>query len=454
MPLPDYAQAHEYALGRLEHELAPKLVYHWMAHTTNDVLPAAERLAERSGVSESDLLLLRTAVMFHDLGFVEKRIDHEEVGMRLASEVLPKFGYSAWQIVIIQGMIRATRLPQSPESPLEELIADADLDVFGRPDFFARNQALREEMATFGELFSDEEWYTQQVTFMKSHHYFTQAARDLRDEGKQENLQAMCARLEQLCSGGNSAPDVLQVSRTERVAVLRAVSIFADTPDDTLAQLADLLQPLLYRAGETVFNKGDTGDSMYIIRRGRVRVHEGEMTLNYLGVADVFGEMALLDIEPRLASVTCVEETHVLRLAQDDFYEMMANHPEVARGVIRVLNRRLRARVRDMVQDFEYMQQMAQLSSAAIALETGNYDRRSLESVTQRADELGQLARTFQRMADEVVSREQRLREQVQELQIQIDEVKKAHQVTEITESDYFQELQKRVKEMRRRKDV
>ncbi len=454
MPQPDYQHAREYALGRLERELAPKLVYHCLAHTRDDVLPAVERLAERSGVSEEDQLLLRTAVLFHDLGFVEKRADHESVGVRLAAEVLPGLGYTPAQIAVIQGMIGATRLPQNPQTLLEELVADADLDVFGRADFFSRNQALREEMAAFGSTFTDEEWYNRQIDFMESHTYFTQAARNLRNEGKQINLQAMCARLNQIHSGACSSPNILHVSESERLAVLRAVSIFAETPEGALPKLAGLLHPLLYHPGETVFNKGDKGDSLYIIRRGRVRVHEGEMTLNYLGVSDVFGEMALLDVEPRLASITCVEETHVLRLAQDDFYEIMANHPEVARGVIRVLNRRLRARVRDMAQDFEYTQQMARLSSAAIALETGNYDRRSLESVTQRSDDLGQLARTFQRMADEIVAREQRLREQVQELQIQIDEVKKAHQVSEITESDYFQELQKRVKEIRRKKEA
>ncbi len=239
------------------------------------------------------------------------------------------------------------------------------------------------------------------------------------------------------------------LSTPEKAAILRSVSLFGETPDDVLMELAELLELVQFNAGEVVFHKGDCGDCMYIIMTGRVRVHDGEMTLNYLGTADVFGEMALLDAEPRAASVTVVEDTVLLRLNQEAFYRLMAKRAEVARGVIRVLNRRLRARMQDMAQDFQYMQQMARISAAAVALEAGRYDPRSLDEVSQRTDELGQLARVFQRMADEVVAREQRLKQQVQELRIQIDEVKKAREVAEITETEYFQQLQKRARELR-----
>ena len=130
------------------------------------------------------------------------------------------------------------------------------------------------------------------------------------------------------------------------------------------------------------------------------------MTLNHLGPAEVFGEMALLDAAPRAASVTATEPTLLMRLEQARFYELMASHPEVARGVIRVLSQRLRGRLQDMAEDFLYMQQMARLTASAAALETGKYDPRSLDEVAERPDELGQLARVFRRMADEVVARE------------------------------------------------
>jgi CRP-like cAMP-binding protein len=89
---------------------------------------------------------------------------------------------------------------------------------------------------------------------------------------------------------------------------------------------------------------------MYVIVDGKVRVHDGERLLNYLGERDVFGEMALLDPEPRSASVTAVESARLFRLDQTLFYELIAENPEVAKGIIRVLTGHLRNRVRNVAE--------------------------------------------------------------------------------------------------------
>jgi AAA family ATP:ADP antiporter len=138
------------------------------------------------------------------------------------------------------------------------------------------------------------------------------------------------------------------LSTIEKVITLKTVSIFAGTPDEILAEVASLLEEVELREGETIFEKGDAGDCMYIIVDGQVRVHDGGRTLNYLGEGDVFGEMAVLDPEPRLASVTAVEDTRLFRLDQEAFYELMDDQIEVARGIIHVLSQHLRARVRDL----------------------------------------------------------------------------------------------------------
>jgi AAA family ATP:ADP antiporter len=142
--------------------------------------------------------------------------------------------------------------------------------------------------------------------------------------------------------------DEEMLSTIEKVIILKAVSIFAGTPDEILAEVASLLEEVELREGETIFEKGDAGDCMYIIVDGKVRVHDGGRTLNYLGEGDVFGEMAVLDPEPRLASVTAVEDTRLFRLDQGAFYELMDDRIEVARGIIHVLSQHLRARVRDL----------------------------------------------------------------------------------------------------------
>jgi CRP/FNR family transcriptional regulator, cyclic AMP receptor protein len=110
-----------------------------------------------------------------------------------------------------------------------------------------------------------------------------------------------------------------------------------------------LLQEVEVAAGTTIFLKGEVGRSMYIIVSGRVRVHEGERLLNYLDARSVFGEMALLDPQPRMATATAEEDTLLFQLDQEPFYHLMADQPEVARGIIRVLSSRLRSRAEDVV---------------------------------------------------------------------------------------------------------
>ena len=130
----------------------------------------------------------------------------------------------------------------------------------------------------------------------------------------------------------------------EKVIILKSVPIFAETPDEILAEVATILDEIEYPAGETIFAKGDVGSCMYIIVNGEVRVHDGERTLTHLGERELFGELAVLDQEPRSASVTAVEPTRLFRLDQEAFYELMADRTEVARGIIRVLCRQVRSR--------------------------------------------------------------------------------------------------------------
>jgi CRP-like cAMP-binding protein len=130
----------------------------------------------------------------------------------------------------------------------------------------------------------------------------------------------------------------------EKVLILKTVSIFADTPEEILADVAALLEEIDVTAGETILHKDDVGRCMYIIVDGRVRVHNGDQLIAYHGARDIFGELAVLDAEPRSASVTAEVDTHLFRLDQEAFYELMADRFEVARGIIRMLCRRVRAR--------------------------------------------------------------------------------------------------------------
>ena len=167
------------------------MLYHGIAHTRDEVVPAVERLAGMEGIQGESLDVLLSAAWFHDIGYVEQATHHELIGARMAVQVLPSFGYSDSEVEIVRWAILATALPQSPTSLLEQILADADLDVLGREDFMKRNQDLRGELALLGKEFTDAEWYTRQIQFVEQHQYFTASARSSRDTQKSLNIAVL-----------------------------------------------------------------------------------------------------------------------------------------------------------------------------------------------------------------------------------------------------------------------
>jgi CRP-like cAMP-binding protein len=235
----------------------------------------------------------------------------------------------------------------------------------------------------------------------------------------------------------------------EKLRILHNVSIFAAVDPRALEPLAEELEPLEVPAGTPIFAKGDPADALYVLAAGRVRVHDGDMLINFLEPGDVFGEMAVLDSSPRSASVTAEADSLLLRLDQDHLYALMQREITVTRGIIEVLCGHLRARVSDMARDFEYLRQFARVTGAARALEAGEYRPDALDEVARREDELGGLARIFQRMAREVELRERNLRLEVQRLRIEIDRTRQQREVAEITGSEYFRSLRAQAERLR-----
>lgn len=198
MKQPDFDRAKDYALARLAQELDPRLSYHSLAHTHDDVWPAAARLATLAGVGREEKLLLETAALYHDIGFVESRFEHESISARIAAAVLPRFGFGQRQILIITGMILATKLPQSPKTELEALLCDADLDSLGRADYFILSERLRHELSAYGQPVPAVEWCMNQLEFLQNHRYLTTTAARLRDAGRLRNIALVQMRLDAL----------------------------------------------------------------------------------------------------------------------------------------------------------------------------------------------------------------------------------------------------------------
>ena len=185
-----YYDLEDLIFTKLERGLPDNLYYHNLKHTI-DVVNQVEVIARGEGCSSEEILLLKTAALFHDTGFLIDYQDHEEQSIKMAREILPLYKYTEEQIQIIARLIYATKLPPNPQNKLEEIMCDADLDYLGRKEFVVVSQDLYKELFERGVIRSVEEWNKMQVRFIENHQYFTKTARNLRRVNKLKQLEAI-----------------------------------------------------------------------------------------------------------------------------------------------------------------------------------------------------------------------------------------------------------------------
>jgi predicted metal-dependent HD superfamily phosphohydrolase len=186
----DYVSASQHMLRRLQEELPAYCYYHDYAHTMR-VLRAVDELAEGENIDDEMRVLLRTAAVYHDCGFIEQYPDNEPVAARMAMEVLPRFNYSQGQIDIVVRLILATALTAVPNDIVEKIIKDADFDYLGRNEYEEISFLLKAEWQETGRHFTMEEWFALQEKFLSQHRFYTNTAQRLRDPVKQQHLEKL-----------------------------------------------------------------------------------------------------------------------------------------------------------------------------------------------------------------------------------------------------------------------
>lgn len=129
----------------------------------------------------------------------------------------------------------------------------------------------------------------------------------------------------------------------EKVIILKSVSIFSDIPEETLAEVSLIMEEMIVAPGKSIVTKGDVGRSMYIIIDGKVQVHDQNREIAVLGEREIFGELAALSPEPRMASVTAIDETHLFRIDYETLQDLISENPDLAQGIIQVLCNRIRS---------------------------------------------------------------------------------------------------------------
>jgi hypothetical protein len=183
----DFKGAEKYIIEKLSNELPHNLYYHNIEHTLS-VYESVKMYAVLEKVDAADMILIKTAALYHDSGFLIRYRENEICSVQIIEEVLPEFDYTEIQIEAISKMIMSTEIPNKPKNLLDKILCDADLDYLGTNDFFMRGMKLFKEWNDHGIVTSLKEWYYQELYFLQQHEFFTKSAIKLRQNTKMKHL--------------------------------------------------------------------------------------------------------------------------------------------------------------------------------------------------------------------------------------------------------------------------
>jgi uncharacterized protein len=186
----------------LRDELPEGLKFHIADHTlhpTKGVVASANRIAISENISEHDRELLITAAYFHDSGYIREYNKNEPIAAEMAGRILKLIGYKPNEVVKIQKMILSTDLEREPKTHLEKILCDADLDHFGREDFFKLDGKLREEWRAEGiDVDDDLKWYKGTLEIITKHQYYTESQKKMREKGRLKNFKSLLRKIENI----------------------------------------------------------------------------------------------------------------------------------------------------------------------------------------------------------------------------------------------------------------
>jgi len=129
----------------------------------------------------------------------------------------------------------------------------------------------------------------------------------------------------------------------EKTIILKSVDLFHKIPGDVLTRIAQIAEELRCEQNHAIFKEGDHGDSMFVIISGKVDVIQNDHSITQLERGTCIGEMALLDQEPRSADAITLEESVLLKIDQEGFFQLMASNPEIMKQIVKILTRRVRS---------------------------------------------------------------------------------------------------------------
>jgi len=132
------------------------------------------------------------------------------------------------------------------------------------------------------------------------------------------------------------------ISTIEKVLLLQKVEIFETVSTENLARIAAVTKIRDFRNGEIIYYTDEKISTMYIVLNGKVRLHRQEEEVLLATENSVFGAWSLLDEESQLVTATCIEDSSLLTLSKNDFYELLAEDTDLTKAILQFMSKRLR----------------------------------------------------------------------------------------------------------------
>lgn len=177
----------EFIVDKLQHDLPPHMYFHNAKHT-KDTYTLTELIGRAEDISQEDLLLVRTASLFLDIGYISNYDDHENENIRFAREILPRFRYTPEQIDLISNLMMSIRYNDNNKSKSEAILIDAYQNYLGRVDYIEHSknhfQEIRERISSL----SEKEWFYHELRMVEQFKFYTDTANKLREVTREDQL--------------------------------------------------------------------------------------------------------------------------------------------------------------------------------------------------------------------------------------------------------------------------
>ena len=128
----------------------------------------------------------------------------------------------------------------------------------------------------------------------------------------------------------------------DKVLFLQNIDIFNNATTEELAFIGTIAQEVEKPKDSIIFKESESADAMYLVVDGKVRLHKDGQEILVVGEKEAFGTWALFDTEPRLMTATVIEDVHLLRIEQEDFYDLLADHIEITQSIFKALVQRIK----------------------------------------------------------------------------------------------------------------